>query len=341
MISEDDVLSPKSSTPSVSAVRAIHLERVLRRLLPGWNRINPQVYALTTRRAKFVDTTLCPAEEMMWLRTTLVFRNGQGWELLEFSEPVSDMDDMEGDIYDPESVVEVLTLAHVHSVPSEELGFRIIEDDSRPIFDDDIDVDDSEEPQQAQPVEETPADVPEAEPLDEDRVIPYFDESTITIDGITYTHDTPLRGLKAGCTSLGLSKRGSKKECMKRMIEFVKTRELMEAQAVEAKLKQDVERHAVPQRKLVEPSAAVRDAHNLTHEPYETWCPLCVAHRAKQDGHRLQTHEAASHSVISFDFFFCSRMKDETDKLTVLVLSDRDTGLCLALPTLAERWQKP
>ena len=27
-------------------------------------------------------------------------------------------------------------------------------------------------------------------------------------------------------------------------------------------------------------------------------------------------------------------MKDETDKLTVLVLSDRDTGLCLALPTL-------
>ena len=334
MISEDDVLSPKSSTPSVSAVRAIHLERVLRRLLPGWNRINPQVYALTTRRAKFVDTTLRPAEEMMWLRTTLVFRNGQGWELLEFSEPVSDMDDMEGDIYDPESVVEVLTLAHVHSVPSEELGFRIIEDDSRPIFDDDIDVDDSEEPQQAQPVEETPADVPEAEPLDEDRVIPYFDESTITIDGITYTHDTPLRGLRAGCTSLGLSKRGSKKECMKRMIEFVKTRELMEAQAVEAKLKQDVERHAVPQRKPVEPSAAVRDAHNLTHEPYETWCSLCVAHRAKQDGHRLQTHEAASHSVISFDFFFCSRMKDETDKLTVLVLSDRDTGLCLALPTL-------
>ena len=49
---------------------------------------------------------------------------------------------------------------------------------------------------------------------------------------------------------------------------------------------------------------------------------------------RPQTNEAASHSVISFDFFFCSRMKDETDKLTGLVLSDRDTGLCLALPTL-------
>ena len=239
---------------------------------------------------------------------------------------------VEGDIYDPESVLEVLTIAHVHCVPSEKLGFRITDDDRRPIFDDDVE--ESEEPQQAQPVEETPAAVPEAEPLDEECVIPYSDESSITIDGIKYTHDTPLGGLRAGCTSLGLSTRGSKKDCMKRMIEFVKTRELMEAQAVEAKLKQEVERHAISQCKPVEPSAAVRDAHNLTHEPCETWCSLCVAHRAKQDGHKLQTHETASRSVISFDFFFCSRMKDESDKLTVLVVSDRDTGLCLTLPTL-------
>ena len=42
-----------------------------------------------------------------------------------------------------------------------------------------------------------------------------------------------LRGLRAGCTSLGLSTRGSKKDCF----EFFKTRELVEAQAVEAKLK--------------------------------------------------------------------------------------------------------
>jgi hypothetical protein len=65
------------------------------------------------------------------------------------------------------------------------------------------------------------------------------------------------------------------------MIDFVKTRELMEAQAVEAKLKQDVERYAIPQRKPVEPSAAVRDAHNLTFEPHETWCSLCVSESSK------------------------------------------------------------
>lgn len=166
---------------------------------------------------------------------------------------------MEGEIYDPESILEVLTLAHVHCVPSEELGFRIIEGDGRPIFDDDAQhPDESQEPQ---PVQETPADVPEAEPLEEDRAIPYEDETTVTVDGIVFTLDSPLHGLRAGCTSLGLSGRGSKKDGMK----------------VQAKLKQDSDRHAIPQGKPVEPSAAVRDAHNLTHEPYETWCSLCVA----------------------------------------------------------------
>ena len=69
------------------------------------------------------------------------------------------------------------------------------------------------------------------------------------------------------------------------------------------------------------------------HEPYETWCPLCVAHRAKQDGHRQQAHETTNHSVVSFDFFYCSRMRDESDKLSLLIVTDRDTGMCIALPT--------
>ena len=177
------------------------------------------------------------------------------------------------------------------------------------------------------------ADVPEAEPLEEDRAIPYEDETTVTVDGIVFTLDSPLRGLRAGCTSLGLSGRGSKKDCMKRVIEFLRTRELIEAQAVQAKLKQNSERHAIPQGKPVEPSAAVRDAHNLTYEPYETWCSLWVANRVRQDGHRVQTHETTSHSVISFDVFYCSCMKNESNNLAALVVSNRDTGLCLALPT--------
>eukprot|EP00435_Cladocopium_sp_Y103_P067625 s50_g30.t1 len=335
VVSEEDCTSPKSfagakPVGAPAEIRAIHLEPVLRRLLPGWNKINPQLYALTIRRARFVDTTICPATEMMWLRTTLVFRNGTSWELLEFSEPISELEDLEGEIYGPESVIEVLTLAHVHCVASEDLGFRLVEGEQRPFFDDDT----PEEPGPPQPVNEEPADLAEAEPMEEYCVVPYQAEDTVTVEGVVFTKDSPLRSLRAGCTSLGLSTRGSKKDCMKRMIEFLKVRELMEAQAVQAKLKQEVERHAIPQAKPVAPSDAERAAHNLTHEPYQTWCSLCVAHSAKQDVHKTQTHESTSHSVISFDFFYCTRMKDESDKLTVLMLSDRDTGMCLALPIL-------
>ena len=54
-------------------------------------------------------------------------------------------------------------IAHVHCVPSEKLGFRIIEGDGQPIFDDDVQHD--EEAEDPQPVQKTPADVPAAEPL--------------------------------------------------------------------------------------------------------------------------------------------------------------------------------
>ena len=117
-VSQDDCFSPKACETTPGAITAFHLEPVLRRLLPGWNQINPQLFVLRTRRAYFVDTVVCPPTEMMWLRATLVFRDGHGWELLEFSEPVSDLEELEGAIYNPESVLEVLTLAHAHCVPS-------------------------------------------------------------------------------------------------------------------------------------------------------------------------------------------------------------------------------
>ena len=283
MISEDDCLSPTSTAPGPKALRAIHLQPVLRRLLPGWNKVNPQVYALTTRRARFVDTTLCPGGEMMWYRTTLVFRDAQGWELLEFGEAISELEDLEGEIYDPESVVEVLTIAHAHNVASEQLGSTLVDGEQAPYFDADVlvgqagDDDTGEQQQASQPVQEAPAELPDAEPLDEERIVPFTDESTVTVDGTVLSYDHSLKALRAGCQALGLSKRGSKKDCMRRMLEFVKTRELVEAQAVEATLKKDSERVAIPQKKPVEPTESMKQAHNLVHEPYETCSFVCCS----------------------------------------------------------------
>ena len=54
-----------------------------------------------------MSTAVCPSTEMMWLRTTLVFRNGRGWEFLEFSEFVSEVEELEGR--------DALLLAHIQS----------------------------------------------------------------------------------------------------------------------------------------------------------------------------------------------------------------------------------
>ncbi|CAL1136982.1 unnamed protein product [Cladocopium goreaui] len=289
MISEDDCLSPTSTAPGPKALRAIHLQPVLRRLLPGWNKVNPQVYALTTRRARFVDATLCPGGEMMWYRTTLVFRDAQGWELLEFGEPISELEDLEGEIYDPESVVEVLTLAHAHNVASEQLGFALVDGEQAPHFDADVlvgepgDGDTGEQEHAPQPVQEVPAELPDAEPLDEERVVPFADESTVTVDGVVLSCDNTLKALRAGCEVLGLSKRGSKKECMHRMLEFVKTRELMEAHAVEATLKKDSERVAIPQKKPVEPTESMKQEDNLPHDAKSLSTRFVRTWREKKD----------------------------------------------------------
>ena len=76
--------------------------------------------------------------------------------------------------------------------------------------------------------------------------------------------------------------------------------------------------------------------HSYVHYPYEAWCEYCVMHKARQDAHHDEHHETAAHSVISFDFGYCSRQPDGSDKITVLFARDRATGLIHALPTPAK-----
>ena len=67
------VVSELDAAASKPAVRVVELGMALRRLVPGWNRINPHLYAIRTTAPQHVNTTLCPAAEMMWLRTTVFF----------------------------------------------------------------------------------------------------------------------------------------------------------------------------------------------------------------------------------------------------------------------------
>jgi hypothetical protein len=74
-------------------------------------------------------------------------------------------------------------------------------------------------------VDEAPADMDDAEPLQEDRVVPFSgDSETALADGILMTENCTLKVLRAGCSVLGLSSRGGKNTCLKRMVEHVRAR---------------------------------------------------------------------------------------------------------------------
>ena len=76
MVSE---VKPEDALP---AVRVVQLGIVLRTLAGGWNKLSPHLFAIRTTLPKYVDTTMAPADELMWLRTTLVCRDGSGWEVI-------------------------------------------------------------------------------------------------------------------------------------------------------------------------------------------------------------------------------------------------------------------
>ena len=63
---------------------SVPLGRLLRELALGWNRLSPQ-FVLS------MSIQLCATDELMWLRTIVVFREGAGWEVDEFSEALADI----------------------------------------------------------------------------------------------------------------------------------------------------------------------------------------------------------------------------------------------------------
>lgn len=89
MLSADD--SAVSSTPATSHVehvRAVALGHRLSSLGRGWIKIGASVYALRSNSPQHVDTSYCPSETLMWLRTTLIRLQDGTWQLEEFRQGV-------------------------------------------------------------------------------------------------------------------------------------------------------------------------------------------------------------------------------------------------------------
>ena len=332
-----DVADPvQDVNRSISAIRLTGLSN----LQEGWNKLSDDVYAIKTYAPQHVDTTLCPAMTLMWLRTTLA-RYFHGLEVIEFCQPIEELENFEADIPNRAGVCEVITVAHSYAVPADFLGFEMTDDDevigyvpaiapaspnpADPLADIMVDVQDDVQP---------PLDPQEGEPHVEERVVE-IPEEFVMVDGVCISQDCTLRVIRAACENLGVSKKGSKKQCLSRLFTFITIQKLLASHSAEATIKNENQREPVVQKAPIMPTEAQIAKHKLTHEPYADWCEECVAHRARQDKHQRADHSHSSHSVVSFDFGFASRLEDES-KIAILCAHDRDTGLIHAIPSLSK-----
>ena len=331
-------------------VRAVVLKPVLERVPHDGSlvQIGTNVYARCGYSTTFINTTLLPLRDLPWRRTTLVKRPGKEWDLIEFCEDISYMENFEGDLPNPQDIELVLTIAHDHVVAPEELGFDYRSDslplaprsddavrDARDAVGGALDAEDGLDLGGARDVPAAPG---EAEPPVDERHVP-LDDNEVEVDGIRLSMSSTLKALRAACGALGLTTRGSKKQCFERLRRHIQEHALIAEHEAVAAAVGDSERKPKGVAKPGEPTPQEIAEHMITHQPYRAWCSQCVAHRGRQDQHHDLDHAHTSESVVSLDFGFCKRQESEENLLTVLVIHDRQTKALHAIPTMSKGGQ--
>ena len=87
---------------------------------------------------------------------------------------------------------------------------------------------------------------------------------------------------------------------------------------------------AIIKKPLIQPSPEERKRHNVTHIPYRSWCPVCVAARGRDDQHTsLDEDRERSIPEAHFDYCFLKNKVGE-QPLTTLVLKERPSKVIFA-----------
>ena len=79
------------------------------------------------------------------------------------------------------------------------------------------------------------------------------------------------------------------------------------------------------------PSKAEVEHHNLTHLPYRSWCPFCVAARRKNNAHFANREEGRAKPLFCADYCFVGETEDD-ENLSVLVGRVYPSTAMLAVP---------
>ena len=162
-------------------------------------------------------------------------------------------------------------------------------------------------------------------------------ELSFVWNGHEYNQQNTLKTLKALCTEFGISRFGSKQEILRRLsrtvIEAERHHELSTAQK-----KYQEYALAEPLKDQKRPKPEEVAIHNLTHLPYASWCPVCVACKGKESPHFRENpeKERSSRPTFCMDFCFTGTSHDEAPAAVSLVCIDSWSRNSVCIPTAAK-----
>lgn len=82
--------------------------------------------------------------------------------------------------------------------------------------------------------------------------------------------------------------------------------------------------------------------HNLTHLPYQAWCPAGVRGKGRPDVHKQDQTRGINreHPTISFDLFYTGKRKAETASSAVPV-GEKEKTICMAVVDSFRKLYRP
>eukprot|EP00435_Cladocopium_sp_Y103_P024696 s2951_g6.t1 len=264
-------------------------------------------------------------------RTTLIEGDDRKWYVTELCEQLEALIQLDAEFHGLKGKRNVITFITDAEKDPRVMGFALTDGEPvpfpvRPDDDDDVEIPDEMLQVEGQ-------DIPEGQ-----IVVRPSPEDEVVVNGTTLRATSGLSALRAGCTFHGLSTSGSKQRCFQRLLDHSKKLELTMITAAAKEAQQQQQRDPLAPVSAQVPSEVEQAKHRLTHVPYASWCPSCIAHRAKPDRHE-NTGESHAGPVptLSFDFFYTKSdgkpgQEGDADAITALIAVCSHTGFLTCIP---------
>ena len=159
-------------------------------------------------------------------------------------------------------------------------------------------------------------------------------ELSFTFGGHEYNQQSSLKALRELCRELGVPKHGSKQEVLRRLSRNIMEAERhMELATSQKKYKEFLTAEPLKEQRQPKPEEVA--VHNLTHLPYASWCPVCVACKGKESPHLRENpeKERSSRPTFCMDFCFTGTSHDEAPAAVSLVCVDSWSRSMVCIPT--------